>query len=143
MNHRKVVALSTLLACMLCGTALAAEIKGAQILEHPCGKLAVKSTGLLNQGKFEEANKLTTPAMQERWKAMPAKDRAMMVDIGKLMSPTEAQFSADIKASGVLMVEGQGAKLTVTKTKKDANGSSTSTTTQEYALNGSECLISR
>jgi hypothetical protein len=67
----------------------------------------------------------------------------MMTGMMKEMSQTEAQFTADIKANGLLAVDGESATLTVQKTTKDANGSSTSTTTQRYKLNGSECLISR
>src|SRR5664279_2413363 len=121
----------------------AAEVKGAAILDTPCGKVAVKQMGLLHDGKFDEANKLSTKEMQDQWKAMPAKDRAMMSDMSKEMSQTEAQYAADIKASGVLVVNGPAATLTVKKTTKDANGSSSSTTRQEFRLNGNECLVSR
>jgi hypothetical protein len=134
------IALSFVLAAP---TVAAAEIKGAAILDNPCGKVAVKQMGLVNAGKFDEANKLSTQEMQDQWKAMPAKDRAMMTEMSKSMSQTEAQYAADIKASGVLVVDGGSAKLTVKKTTKDANGSSTSTTTQNFKVNGSECLITR
>jgi len=63
--------------------------------------------------------------------------------MSKEMSPTESQFAADIKANGVLVIDGASAKLTVQKTTKDANGTSTSTTTQAFQVNGNECLISR
>ena len=143
MNHRRFAAMSALLAGTVCGAASAAEIKGAEILNHPCGKVAVKSMGLMNQGKIEEANKLSTKAMQERWKAMPAKDREMMAGMAKAISPTEAEFAAMIKADGVLVVEGDTANLTIIKKTQSASGSSTSTTKQQYALSGSECLINR
>ena len=143
MNHRRFAAMSALLAGTVCGAASAAEIKGAEILNHPCGKVAVKSMGLLSQGKIEEANKLGTKAMQERWNAMPAKDREMMAGMAKMMSPPEAKFAAMIKAGGVLDVDGKAGKLTVTEKKQDANGSSTSTTSTEFAVNGGECLINR
>jgi hypothetical protein len=131
------------LPSFLCGPAAAAktEIKGAAILDHPCGKVAVKQMGLVHAGKMDEANMLTTKEMQDQWKAMPAKDRTMMSGMMKDMSQTEAQFSADIKSSGLLVVDGPAATLTVKKTTKDANGSSTSTTTQEFKINGNECLI--
>jgi hypothetical protein len=149
MNHRGFSALliSTVVPFMLCGAVEVAsapsEIKGAAILNHSCGKVAVKQMGLLHAGKADEANKLSTKEMQDRWKAMPAKDRAMMSGMAKEMSETEAQFTAEIKANGLLVVDGQVATLTVKKTTKDANGTSTSTTTQEFKLNGSECLVSR
>ena len=37
-----------------------AEIEGAAILDHACGKVAVKQMGLVNAGKMDEANKLST-----------------------------------------------------------------------------------
>ena len=117
------------------------EIKGAAILDHPCGKVAVKHMGLVHAGKMEEATKLGTPEMQDEWKKMPAEDQKMMSGMMKEMSKTEAQFSADIKASGVLVVEGDTATLTVKQEHKDANGSSTETWTQRYVIDGARCLI--
>lgn len=149
MNHRLFSALFivTALPSMLYGSVAAAaeksEVKGAAILDHPCGKVAVKQMGLVHAGKMDEANKLATKEMQDQWKAMPAKDRSMMSGMAKEMSETEAQFAAGIKANGLLVVDGQAATLTVKKTIKDANGTSTSTTTQGFKLNGGECLVSR
>ena len=52
MNHRRFSALciSIMLPLVLCGTAAAADIKGAAILDHPCGKVAVKQMGLAHAG---------------------------------------------------------------------------------------------
>ena len=129
----------------LCDTAAAAksEIKGAAILDHPCGKVSVKQMGLVHAGKMEEANRLTTREMQDQWKAMPAKDRDMMSGMMKQMSATEQDFANDVRANGVLAVDGQNASLTVKKTTKDKNGSSTSTMTQNFRMDGNQCLISR
>ena len=119
---------------MLYGAAASgkSEIKGAAILEHPCGKVSVKQMGFAHAGKMEDANKLTTKEMQDQWKAMPAKDQTMMSGMMKEMSQTEADYSADIKSSGVLVVDGPAATLTVSKKTKDKNGTSTSTTTQKF-----------
>jgi len=136
-------AASAVLSLLAWGFAQAADVKGAAILDTPCGKVAIRQMGLLHAGKFDEANKLSTREMQDQWKAMPAKDRAMMSDMSKEMSQTEEQYAADIRTSGVLAVNGQAATLTVRKTAKNANGSTTSTTTQEFRINGSECLVSR
>ena len=126
------------------GAAFAAsEIKGAAILDHPCGKVAVKQVSLVHDGKFDEANKLSTKEMQEQWKAMPAKDKTEMSGLAKAMSPTQEQFTAQVKAGGVLVVDAGSATLTTKTTTKDANGSSTETTTQKFKLNGGECLVSR
>ncbi|HVP86937.1 MAG TPA: hypothetical protein VMU79_02555 [Casimicrobiaceae bacterium] len=129
---------------ILSGPALAGtEIKGAAILDHPCGKVAVKQMGLLHAGKIDEANKLTTKEMQEQWKAMPANDRTMMSGMMKATSQTEDRYAADIKSAGVLAVDGQNATLTVKKTDKNKDGSTTSTMTQNFKFDGSQCLVSR
>lgn len=119
MKHRRLEALgiNAVLSVALFSIAAAAsaksEIKGAAILDHPCGKVSVKQMGLTHAGKMEEANKLTTKEMQDQWKAMPAKDKTMMSGMMKDMSQTEEQYSADIKSNGVLVVDGPSAMLTV------------------------------
>jgi hypothetical protein len=147
MNYRQSVTGSIVSALLVafCGGAAAAksEIKGAAILDHPCGKVSVKQMGLVHAGKMEEANQLSTKDMQAEWKKMPAKDREMMGGMMKQMSSTEQDFSNDIKSNGVLAVDGQDATLTVKKTTKDKNGSSSSTMTQKFKMEGSQCLISR
>jgi hypothetical protein len=119
------------------------EIKGAAILDHPCGKVAVKHMGLVHAGKMEEASRLGTPEMQEKWNALPAKDRTMMTEMMKEMSKPEAQFADEIKAGGVLVVDGKSATLTVQQEHKDANGTSSDTLTQNYEIDGGKCLITR
>jgi hypothetical protein len=119
------------------------EIKGAAILDHACGKVAVKHMGLVHAGKMDEATKLGSKEMQEQWKAMPAADRTMMSGMMKDMSKTEAQFSAEIKSNGLLLVEGSKATLTVKQEHKDANGTSTDTLTQNYVIDGANCWITR
>ena len=149
MQRRRLTALciNIVLPLILCGVAGVAsaksEIKGAAILDHPCGKTSVKQMGLTHAGKMEEANKLTTKEMQDQWKAMPAKDKTMMSGMMKEMSQTEDQYSADIKANGVMIVDGPTAMLTVKKTTKDKSGSSTSTMTQNFKIEGNTCLVSR
>lgn len=124
------------------GQALAkSEIKGAAILDTPCGKVSVKQMGLIHAGKFDDANKLTTPDMQKQWAAMPASDRSMMMGMAKEMSQSEDQYAAAIKANGVLVVDGNNATLTVKKTTKDANGSSTSTVSQNFVIAGTQCMV--
>jgi len=146
MNRRRMAGcIVAALVVAYCGCAAAAksEIKGAAILDHPCGKTSVRQMGLIHAGKMEDANKLTTKEMQDQWKAMPAKNRDMMSGMMKDMSQSEQDFANDIKANGVLAVDGQDATLTVKKTTKDKNGSSTSTMTQKFRIDGGSCLISR
>ncbi len=137
-----VLALVSLLATVSAGGAKS-EITGAAILDHPCGKLAAKHMGLVHAGKVAEAVKLGTAEMQAEWNALPAEDREMMSGMMKEMAQTEEAFSADIKAFGVLVVDGKSASLTVTKETKDENGTSTSTMTQKYVIDGASCAISR
>lgn len=133
-----------LVASSMCGAAFAAtEIKGAAILDNPCGKVAVKQMGLVHAGKIEEANKLMTRDAQEQWRNMPPNDRAMISGMMKEMSQPEAQFANEVKANGLLTVDGSNATLVVKKTTKDKNGTSTSTMTQKYKLDGGQCLITR
>lgn len=119
------------------------EIKGAAILQHPCGKVAIKHMGLVHAGKMEEATKLGIQEMQDQWKALAADERKMMSGMMKEMSKTEEQFTAEIKAGGLLVVEGDAATLTVKQEHHDANGTSTDTMTQRYALAGGVCRITR
>jgi hypothetical protein len=143
MNVRRFSALPVVLFAIAGAASAATEIKGAAILDTACGKVAVKQMGLAHAGNIEEANKLSTKEMQDQWKAMPAKDKAMMSGMMKEMSQTEAQYAADIKANGLLVVDGPGATLTVKKTTKDKNGSSTETITQKFKIDGAQCLITR
>jgi hypothetical protein len=125
------------------GAAAKVEIKGAAILDHACGKVAVKHMGLVHAGKMDEATKLGSKEMQEQWNAMPAADRTMMSGMMKETSKTAAQLSADIKSGGLLVVEGNKAALTVKQEHKDANGTSTETWTQSYVIDGANCWITR
>jgi hypothetical protein len=125
------------------GVTAGSEIKGAAILEHPCGKVSVRHMGLVHQGKMEEAVKLGTPELQAQWRSMPAADRDMMAGMMKAMSQSATDFSADIKSHGQLAVTGKSATLTVKKSHQDKNGSSTETLTQSFELKGANCLIAR
>ena len=149
MKHRRfsMIVASAVLPIVLFGAAEAvaakSEIKGAAILDHPCGKVAVKYMGLVHAGKIEEANKLSTKEMQDQWSKMPDKDRTMMSGLMKEMSQTEAGYSTDIKNGGAFVVDGPSGTLTVKKSTKDKNGSSSETMTQNFKIDGSQCLITR
>ena len=147
-EHRlSILVISSAMPVILSGFAGVAfaksEIKGAAILDTACGKVAVKQMGLVHDGKMDDANMLATKEMQEQWKAMPAKDRTMMSGMMKETSQTSDQYAAAIKANGVLVVDGAAATLTVQKTAKDKNGSSTETITQNFRIDGAQCLIGR
>jgi hypothetical protein len=119
------------------------EIKGAAILDHACGKTSVKHMGLVNAGKIEDAVKLGTAEMQEKWKALAADEKKMLSEMMKDLSSTEADFSSQIKAGGVLAVDGASATLSVKQEHKDASGTSTSTMTQRFQIDGASCKIAR
>jgi len=68
-------------------------------------------------------------------------DRKMMSGMMQMMSQSEEEYAAAIKANGVLEVDGNDATLTVKKTTKDKNGSNTETMTQKYKIQGNQCLI--
>lgn len=124
------------------GAAWAAEIKGAAILEHACGKTSMQHMGLVHAGKMAEAVKLGTPSMQQAWNAMPKDDREMMAGMMKEMSSSADVYAADIKAHGLLVVDGKSARLTITKEEQGANGSSKSVTTQNFLIDAKGCWIS-
>lgn len=119
------------------------EVKGAAILQHPCGKVSVQQMGLVNAGKMTEAVKLGTTEMQAEWNAMPAEDREMLTGMMKEMSVTSAELEKEIHAGGLLIVDGASATLTVKREVKDENGTSTGTMTQRFKLDGATCRISK
>jgi Skp family chaperone for outer membrane proteins len=143
MKIRTPLTAALLLLLSAAAFATATEIKGKAILDHPCGKTAVKHMGLVNAGKMAEAVKLGTKEMQEEWNAMPAEDREMLTGMMKEMSFPSDKFSADIQAGGLLSVDGENATLTVKQEHKEAGGTSTSTMTQKYKVSGASCAISK
>lgn len=143
--NKRCVALAAIAALITVSpVALAAQtIKGAAILDHPCGKTATRQMGFLHAGKIDDANHLSTKAVQAQWQSMPTKDRTMMAEMSKKMSPSSGEYSDAIRKNGVLTVDGNTAALKVSQTKHDANGSSTSTMTQNFAMENGQCLVSR
>ena len=140
----RVMAGSVLTLTLCAGAALAAatEIKGAAILDHPCGKVSAKHMALVHAGKMDEAVKLGTKEMQDQWKAMSADDRKMMSSMMKEMSQSDADYAKAVKAGGVLSVDGKDATLTMKTEHQDANGTSSETFTQKFVVDGTSCLIS-
>jgi len=131
------------LALAAAPAAAAEELRGAAILEHPCGNTAVRHMGLVHAGKMAEAVRLGTPAMQKKWQDLPAEDRAMMSELMQAMSQSEEEFGAAIREHGVLTLAGKAATLVVEIKRQDENGDSTETMRQQFALDGASCLIDR
>ena len=138
----RVSALLLLLAAPAAARAAATELKGAAILDHPCGKLSVQHMGLVNAGKMDEAVKLATPEMQEEWKKMAAEERDMVSGMMKEMSVKSDVHAEEIKKHGVLKVDGEDATLTLTKEEKDQSANAVSTLTQKFKFKGGACAIS-
>jgi hypothetical protein len=135
---------TTFLVLLASSAATAAtEIKGADILAHPCGKVGVKQIGLLKQGKMDEANALTTPELRQQWEKAPAAEKAAVGALSKAMAPTEAEYAASIRSHGVLTINGTAATLKVEKKTSSGAGSSTSTTSQSFRINGATCEVDR
>ena len=93
MNRRGFSALliSTVLPLMLYGAAASgkSEVKGAAILDHPCGKVAVKQMGLTHAGS---STRPITKEMQDHGRPCPP---AHDVGLAKEMSETEAHHGRD------------------------------------------------
>ena len=138
-----IVAMAAFLIGASNASAAATEIQGAAILKHACGKASVQQMGLVNTGKMAEAVKLGTPEMQAEWNAMPAEDREMLTGMMKEMSVSAAEFTKDIEAGGLLVIDGADGTLTVKQEHKDENGTSTGTLTQKFKLDGATCRISK
>lgn len=119
----------------------AEEIRGAAILEHPCGQVSVKHMGLVNEGRMDEALQLSTPEMQAEWNAMPAEDQAMISGMLQAMSQSAEDYAADVEAHGVLAIEGDSGTLTVEKVTEDETGTATMTMSQSFQIDGDNCAI--
>jgi hypothetical protein len=124
-------------------TAPGRTITGAAILDHPCGKVSVEHMGLTHAGKVEEAVALGTPDLQQEWRELPSQERATIVDLMRTMSRSSDAHAADIAAHGRLAVAGDSATLTITKSLRDASGSSSETFTQRFLLDQSRCAITQ
>lgn len=142
MKRRPLVyALFALAFAPTAGHAAGQEIRGAAILEHPCGKVSVKHMGLVHAGKMAEALGLASKAMRDQWQALPAEDRKMMEGMMRGMSVSESDYMEQIRAGGVLEVEGAEATLTVTREASDADGSMKSVQTQRFRIDDKSCAI--
>ena len=74
---------------------------------------------------------------------MPEHDRLGTSIKMNMMSLPAADFSTEIKASGLLVIDGPSATLTVKKERKGPDGTVTPTITQNLKIDGTACLISR
>jgi hypothetical protein len=106
------------------GVAAQTVIKGAAILDHPIGKLAVTNMVLLAAGKFEESLKLSNREYNERYASLPADRKAKMAVTMKQYAVADEKFRSNIQKLGVLTIDGDKATLT-TKEVTDLGGGQT------------------
>lgn len=130
-------------AMLLAAPVAAAELRGAAILRHPCGNVALRYMELVHAGRFEEAIQLGTSAMRSEWLAIPAAERGFMQELMKLMAQDPTAYAADLEAHGLLEVNGNTATLTVSKPYRMEGGRGTETLTQRFLIEGNACAITR
>jgi len=123
--------------------ALAEELTGAAILEHPCGKVSVEHMALIHDGKIAEAVQLATPEMQKEWAEMAADERDMISEMMKELSMSREDYVAAIGSGGKLVIEDSAATLTVSTEESSSQGTSHQTITQHLVLAGDDCMVTR
>jgi len=89
------------------------EVKGAAILEHPVGRLAIQAAELMSAGKIDQAVALGTKEDQSEWKKSPADEKEHKAALWKERAPAPAAYRDAIRKAGVLTIGGPMAKLAV------------------------------
>src|SRR4029079_11094626 len=92
-----------------------ARIKGADIMKHPIGPLALQYVDLVQAGRMEDALKLAHNKAQAEWKKYPG-ERKSYTDFMKKMMPSRADLEKSLQGSAILVIEGQRATLNSIKT---------------------------
>jgi hypothetical protein len=106
------------------------RIKGADIMKHPIGPLALQYVDLVQAGRMEDALKLSHDKAQAEWKKYPA-ERKSYTDFMKKMMPSRADLEKSLQGSAILIIEGKRATLNSIKTEQQSSspGSITSSST--------------
>ena len=104
------------------------RIKGADIMKHPIGPLAVQYVDLVQAGRMEDAVKLSYDKAQAEWKKYPG-ERASYTRFMTKMMPSRADLDASLKGSAILVVEGNRATLNVIKMEQQSASPGTATGT--------------
>ncbi|MFO1306705.1 MAG: hypothetical protein U1F54_23525 [Burkholderiales bacterium] len=132
MNRRSTIALAAVLLALPVSPLLAEEtrIKGADIMKHPIGPLAVQYVELVQAGRMEDALKLAYGKAQAEWKKYPG-ERASYTNFMKKMMPSKSDLDASLKSSAILIVDGNKGTLNVIKMEQQSGspGSVTGTST--------------
>jgi hypothetical protein len=98
---------------LFAATALAEtkEIKGAAILKHPIGVLALKQVKLVKAGKLDEVYALRTASERADWKSASARDKKEFAEWMPQRAPEYAAFETAIRKNGLLKIEDDRAQL--------------------------------
>ena len=107
----------------------APAIRGAAILEHEAGKLAIDYAGKLAAGKFDAALALLSTGGRARRDALPADERQRSDDFRRKVLPQPKALASSIRDGGELTFTAGKAYLNVVSftTTQNADGSVTST----------------
>jgi hypothetical protein len=85
------------------------RIEGADILNHPVGKLALQYLDLVHAGKIENAKKLAIADVQAKWKNEPSREKADTLAYLRKTLPTRAAVIDGLKAgknfNAILIIE--------------------------------------
>lgn len=134
------------------GVALSAaetRIKGAEILKHPIGDLALKYADALHGGGMDDAMKLASKKAQAKWKNLPASERAEIAAFLKKMVPKKSELAAGIQAGGILIIEDDSrATLNVVKVEQNSAkpgtvDSSSTTIALPFELEGGQWKVAQ
>ena len=132
------------------GAALSAaetRIKGAEILKHPIGDLALRYADALHGGGMDDAMKLASKKAQAEWKRLPASERAESSAYLKKMIPKRTELAAGIQAGGILLIEDDSrATLNVVTTESTSKEpgvvqSTSSTVAIPFVLEGGQWRV--
>lgn len=135
MNRRSILVLAAALPALVVlpvspSSAQETRIKGADIMKHPIGPLAVQYVELVQAGRMEDALKLAYGKAQAEWKKYPG-ERASYTSFMKKMMPSKSDLDASLQGSAILIVDGSKATLNVIKMEQQSAspGSVTGTST--------------
>lgn len=99
------------------------RVEGEDLLAHPVWPIALEYLDLVHAGRIEEAKRLATPEVQEKWATEPASEKAESLAFLRKNLPTRAEATEALKGGGdarvVLIVEDDElATLNVIRTER-------------------------
>ena len=124
-------AIAAFALCLLLTSGSAVEsapavVKGAGILEHAIGKLALASMALQREGKFDEFLKLADREYNEHYAALSDDRKKRLAATMKQAALPAEKFRDNIRTLGELTIDGTHATLTTKETVDVGGGVKTS-----------------